>query len=159
MCGRITALRLALATLAGGLLTAPALACPPSLSIERPSQRASRVADSAFVLVHAARGCQIGPLSVSGSAEGLVGGERRSIPLQIASTETDGVYRVRRQWPSQGVWVLRLVVRVGEGTATALVGVNASGEIATVLQQDPGRRAILNITDADVEAMLHSLAR
>lgn len=136
--------------------SSPALACPPQISIERP---AAMSPDSAFLLVHAARGCGFGTLRVIGTAEGLVGGARRSIPLEVAATTTDGVYRVRRQWPGQGVWVLRLVVRVGDGSATALVGVNASGEIATVLQQDPGRRTIPNITDADVDAMLRSLAQ
>lgn len=157
MSGRIISpVRVALAVLLVPALAAPALGCPPQISIERP---AARSAGDAFLLVHASRGCHSGTLTVTGTAEGLVGGTRRSIPLEVASTDTDAVYRVRRQWPNQGVWVLRLVVRVGEGSATALVGVNASGEIATVLQQDPGRRAIPNISDADVNAMLHSLAQ
>ncbi len=156
MNGRIVALRLALATAAGGFLAAPAAACPPQITIERPSASAS---DSAFVLVHASRGCSRGTLAVSGTAEGLVGGERRSIALDVAPTGAEGVYRVRRQWPSGGVWVLRLVVRVGEGSATALVGVDASGAIAQVRQQDPARRLYPYITDADVDAMLHAMAR
>lgn len=158
MSGRIVPpIRLALAALLAPALAAPALACPPQISIERLG--ASSNAGDAFLLIHASRGCHPGNLTVSGNAEGLVGGERRSVPLEIAATATDGVYRLRRQWPSQGVWVLRLVVRVGEGSATALVGVNASGQIATVLQQDPGRRTIPTITDADVDAMLHALAQ
>jgi hypothetical protein len=152
----ISPIRLALAVLLVPALAAPALACPPQISIERP---AVPTHDGAFLLVHASRGCGRGTLSVIGTAEGLVSGARRSIPLEVAATTTDGVYRVRRQWPGQGVWVLRLVVRVGDGSATALVGVNASGEITTVLQQDPARRTIPNITDADVDAMLHSLAQ
>ena len=155
MNGRIIALRLVLASVAGGLLAAPALACPPQLTVERSAEPS----DSAFVLVHAARGCGRGTLTVSGTAEGLVGGARRSVPLEVAATGTEGVYRVRKEWPSEGVWVLRLVVRVGEGSATALVGVDASGEIAQVRQQDPARRIYPYLTDADVDAMLRSLAR
>ena len=156
MSGRIVLpIRLALAALLGPALAAPARACPPQISIESP---AAASPDSAFLLVHASRGCGLGKLAVTGTAEGLVGGARRTIPLEVASTETAGVYRVRRQWPGQGVWVLRLVVRVGEGSATALVGVDASGEIVTVRQQDPARRIYPNFTDADVDAMLHSLA-
>ena len=158
MSGRIVALRLALATMAGGLLAAPAAACPPQISIERPGGRASSGARDAFLLVHASRGCHLGILTVSGTAEGLVGGERRSVPLEVAATADQGVYRVRRQWPGEGVWVLRLVARVGDGSATALVGINAAGEIATVREQDPERRAVPALTDADVEAMLRSLA-
>lgn len=156
MSGRvISPIRLALAALLAPALAAPATACPPQIVVERPSASSP---DGAFLLVHASRGCQSGKLAVTGTAEGLVGGARRSIPLEISLTGTDGVYQVRRQWPGQGVWVLRLVVRVGEGSATALVGVDASGEIAMVRQQDPARRSIPNITDADVDAMLHSLA-
>ena len=157
MSGRLVSpVRLALAVLCSPVLAAPALACPPQISVERP---AAASPEGPFVLVHAARGCQLGTLRVTGTAEGLLDGARRSIPLEIAPAGTDGVYRVRRQWPSQGVWVLRLVVTVGQGSATALVGVNASGEVATILQQDPARRTIPSITDADVDAMLRSLAR
>ena len=123
-------------------------------NVERPG-----AADSAFVLVHASPGCTRGALTVTGTAEGLVNGQRRCVPLEIAATQSAGVYRVRRQWPSEGVWVLRLVVHVGTGSATALVGVNASGEIAQVRQQDPARRIYPYLTDADVQAMLHALAQ
>jgi hypothetical protein len=156
MTGRlISPVRLALAASLVPALAATALACPPQITVERPGA----ASDSAFVLVHASRGCRSGTLTVTGTAEGLIGGARRSIPLEVAATETAGVYRVLRQWPSQGVWVLRLVVRVGEGSATALVGVNASGEIAEVRQQDPARRIYPHLTDADVDAMLRALAR
>ncbi len=100
---------------------------------------------------------------MTGTAEGLVGGERRSMPLDVAATGAEGVYRVRWQRPREGVWVLRLVVTVGDdattaSSATALVGVNAAGEIALVREQDPMRRRIAAITDADVERMLRTLA-
>jgi hypothetical protein len=156
MSGRLfTSVRLALAALLTPALAAPAAACPPQITVERPSA----ASDNAFVLVHASPGCQRGNLTVTGTAEGLIDGARRSIVLEVAATGTDGVYRVRRQWPGEGVWVLRLVVHVGEGSATALVGVNAAGEIAAVRQQDPARRIYPYITDADVDAMLNSLAR
>jgi hypothetical protein len=136
-------------------LAATAAACPPQIAVERPHDPSP---DSTFLLVHASPGCQRGTLTVTGTAEGLVAGERRSIPLELTVAGTEGVYRVRRQWPSRGVWVLRLVARVGAGSATALVGVNAAGEIAAVRQQDPARRVHPSITDADVDRMLRSLA-
>jgi len=156
--GRIVSpIRLALAAVLAPALAAPptAAACPPQITVERPSA----AADTAFVLVHASPGCQRGNVTVTGTAEGLIDGARRSIALEVAATGTEGVYRVRRQWPRTGVWVLRLVVHAGEGSATALVGIGASGEIAAVRQQDPARRIYPRITDADVDAMLRSLAR
>ena len=148
----LSPVRLALAAL---LAPALAAACPPQITVERPSA----ASDSTFVLVHASPGCQRGTVTVTGTAEGLVEGQRRSMPLDVAATGTAGVYRVRRQWPRTGVWVLRLVVHVGEGSATALVGVGASGEIEAVRQQDPARRIYPCLTEADVDAMLRTLAR
>ncbi len=155
MTGRILSLRLALATLCSTAFAAPAKPCPPQISVER-----SRAAtpDSAFVLIHASRGCMNGALTVTGTAEGLVAGARRSIPLEIAAAGGDSLYRVHRQWPSQGVWVLHLVVRVGQGSATALVGVDGAGRIAEIREQDRARRYVPVITDADVERMLRTLA-
>ncbi len=160
MVSRIIALRLALAIVAATLLTVPAAACPPQISVRRPD---SSTPGSAFVLVYASRGCVRGALAVAGTAEGLVDGQRRSMRLAVEAADGDSVYRVRRQWPNQGVWVLRLVVTVGDygatgSTATALVGVNAAGESATIREQDPARRTIPVITDADLERMLRSLA-
>jgi len=155
MTARIAALRLVVAAVAGGLPAVPAAACPPQVTVEHP---AASAADSSFVLVHASPGCQRGLLTVTGTAEGLVGGQRRSIRLDVVPTDAEGVYRVRRQWPSRGVWVLRFVASVGADHAVALVGVSAAGEIVTVRQQDPARRIYPVITDADVERMLRSLA-
>ena len=155
MTGRIVSPSpLALAALLATLTAAPALACPPQITVERPGA----ASESAVVLVRASAGCQSGALTVTGTAEGLVGSQRRSMPIEVTATGTEGVYRLRRQWPGEGVWVLRLVVHVGEGSATALVGINASGEIAEVRQQDPARRIYPHLTDADVERMLRSLA-
>jgi len=156
MIGRIVSpVRLALAALCAPALAAPALACPPLITVERPGV----ASDSVFLLVHASPGCQRGNVTVTGTAEGLIDGARRSIALEVAATGTEGVYRVRRQWPRTGVWVLRLVVRVGEGSATALVGVGASGGIEAIREQDAARRIYPYVTDADVEAMLRSLTR
>jgi len=155
--------RLSLPSLLGSallavVLAAPALACPPSIAVERPAHAAASEDSGAFVLVRAFQGCHAGTIAVSGTAVGLVDGERRSIPLRLLPTATADVYAVRRQWPSEGVWVLRLTVTVGDGHATALVGIGASGEVATVRQPARDGRAIRDLTDADVTAMLRSLA-
>lgn len=157
MSSRGIAVPLSLPLLLAAVLTVPLRACPPSLSIERPS-RASSDAGDAFVLVHAYQGCHPGQLMVSGTAEGLVDGERRTIPLEILPAATPGLYSVAQQWPREGVWVLRLVVTVGDGHATALVGINASGQITAVREPARSGRVIHEPSDADVEALLRSLA-
>jgi hypothetical protein len=137
--------------LAAGL-TATAVACPPSLTVS-PAGGAAGV----FLVVHAIQGCHPGPLTVTGTAEGLVGGERRSLTLTLEPGTAPDDYQVRRQWPREGVWVLRLTVSESGDHATALVGVAASGRIATV--REPSRRGTNRpVSDADVAAMLRSLA-
>ncbi len=132
-------------------LASPALACPPSLTVEpaKPGQ------SGALLIVHAAHGCHPGALSVRGSAEGLVGGVRRSVPLDLVPAAA-GDFLVRRQWPEGGAWVLRLVVTEGGGHATVLVSLQSSGAVA-VVREPPARGEIRDPTEADVTAMLRSL--
>ena len=59
-------------------------------------------------------------LSVNGTAEGLVGGERKSIPLKIGRAAEPGAFTVTRQWPVEGTWVL-VFTAAGERSASALV--------------------------------------
>jgi len=44
---------------------------------------------------------------MTGTAEGIVGGVRQSIPLKLQRLPTPGVHAVSRQWPD-GQWVLNL---------------------------------------------------
>jgi hypothetical protein len=50
-----------------------------------------------------------GPASVSltATAEGVVNGERKSIPLTLEPTKSPGTYRFERTWPAQGTWLVR----------------------------------------------------
>ncbi|HXY18789.1 MAG TPA: hypothetical protein VEH83_02225 [Gemmatimonadales bacterium] len=146
-----------LAALLAAAAAPAARACPPSLTVERPSARLPAGDAGAYVVVRASHGCHAGPFAVSGSAEGLIDGARRSIALDLGRADTAGVYRVRRQWPREGVWVLRFTVTEGDGHATALVGIGPSGEVATV--REPARSGqVRDVSDADVAALLRSLA-
>ena len=42
---------------------------------------------------------------ISGSAEGLVKGERRSVALKLVAMTKPGVYAVYQNWPAEGEWV------------------------------------------------------
>ena len=46
---------------------------------------------------------------VSATAEGLVAGIRRSVPLKLIPLST-GFYGVAREWPSEGTWAVKFVV-------------------------------------------------
>lgn len=134
---------------------APVLLCPPQISIARPAD--TTAGDGAFLLVTTRHGCHPGPLTLSGTALGLVDGARRSISLEVVATANPGVYAVRRQWSTEGVWVLRFVVDEGGGHVTALVGINRSGDVTTV--RVPGRTGVIrDYSEEDVETLLRSLA-
>jgi hypothetical protein len=95
----------------GVLLAAavPAFAGSFYLDLDKPAPSTDpRLKDA--VLVVTARGCiQTGTTNVSVTAEGLVNGQRRSIAVpvtRIASAKDSGTYAVKRQWPTEGAWVL-----------------------------------------------------
>lgn len=136
---------------------APVLLCPPQISIERPADTTAGDLRDAFLLVTTRHGCHPGPLTLSGIAVGLVDGARRSIALELVATANPGVYAVRRQWSTDGVWVLRFVVDESGGHVTALVGINRSGDVTTV--RVPGRSGVIrDYSDEDVDTLLRSLA-
>jgi hypothetical protein len=115
---------------------APTLAGPPWISIEHPVNPFDRTTRGAHLLVHAYHhGTPVGH-PVSGTAEGLVDGQRRTITLHFESTSRTGVYALRKQWPSEGTW--SLVINVTQGNdgdgnvAQALVELSPSGSVASV---------------------------
>ena len=68
---------------------------------------------------------------VSGTAEGLVNGQRRSVKLTLIDAGMPGVYAVKYQPEATGTWAL--VFRVGDsddhGTATVVVALGKNGQI------------------------------
>ena len=66
---------------------------------------------------------------VSGSAEGLVNGERRSVPLSLRPATQPGVYAVPRNWPPEGQWVVNLKGTCDGAAAGAIVPVGPNGFI------------------------------
>ena len=56
-------------------------------------------------------------MAVSAVAEGLVRGERRSVPLQVRNAK-NGRYTFVRAWPDGGRWVVRLTLGSDNAPAT-----------------------------------------
>lgn len=146
-------------SLVAGLLVttaaAPALAkWPPWLSIESPVNPFDNSAQGAVFLVHATTRDGIPTIAdVSGSAEGLVAGSRRSIALRLRETSRPGVFAVRKQWPTEGTWLVRITL----ATTTALVslddGDNVSGvRIPTTMAE--GRPIPRSVVARDIDSTL-----
>lgn len=159
MAGRIIlTTSLAACALLAAAGPAPLVAGPPWIAIELPASPFSSLPPDAFLLVRVYHHFMPIAAPVTGAADGLVRGERRSLPLQIASTGVAGLYVVRRQWPQGGVWVLRITVNEDHGRATAVVGIGASGEVNLVRVPTGVGSAPRPVSDAEVGAMLRALA-
>ena len=131
----------AAAVIPAAMRPAPAAAAslvagPPWISIEYPVNPFDRTTRGAHLLVHAYyHGTPVG-YPVSGTAEGIVSGERRTITLRFETTSRTGVYALRKQWPSEGTWTLVIGVTQSDqdrgGVAQALVELSPSGSVASV---------------------------
>jgi hypothetical protein len=160
---------LAVAALASALLTAPAfgLKGPPWISIELPVNPYDQSTRGAFLLAHAFHHGTAMGFIVSGTAEGMVNGERRSLKLQFAETSRVGVYALKRTWPTEGTWTL--VIKANQGpddAATAVVDLGSDGEVASIRVPTTQRgewtvpaRVSLSDIDAALKARAATLAR
>ena len=162
MLGRALVPGIAAALLSLGA-TAPSprvLKWPPWISIEspvNPMDPASR--GVAFFVRTMLREGTAGLSDMSGTADGLVGGVRKSIPLEFGATNRPGVYSVRRSWPAEGNWVLRVSVL----TTTAIVALDREGNVASVhipMQRNAVGDAFPRaVTQRDVDSTLAELAK
>ena len=93
---------------------------PPWISVELPADPISRAGRGAVLLVRAYSCGAPTDAKVTATAEGIVKGERQTIPLTLDATGATGVYSLRSQWPAEGTWVLSFSTSIG-GDVSALV--------------------------------------
>ena len=111
----------------------PSMAGPAWISIETPVNPYDASTRNAFLVVHAFHHGDASGMPVTGTAEGLVGGERRSIALQFSATSQPGAYALRKQWPDAGTWTLVITVMQHENDgAQALVDLGSDGAVMRV---------------------------
>jgi len=142
----------------------PALAGGFQLSVETPAASADPQLTN-VVLIARTYGChQPADAKLSASAEGLIDGERRSLPLELRSIAS-GVFAIRQQWPSEGKWVLALTGSYNGMTSSVLVELGPNGKVlpGTRLQEGylKGAHAIAarrTWAAADIDSALHSSA-
>jgi hypothetical protein len=90
---------------------------------------------------------------ITATAEGIVNGARRSLPVTLAALPTPGVHAVPRDWPDGGVWIVNLVGTCDGRTAGALVPV---GENATY-KRESIKVLAHKATPAEIDASLRTL--
>jgi hypothetical protein len=153
---------LSLVALFSAALASPALAKPPWISIEYPINPYDASLRGAFLVVHTFIHRMPYAVRLAGTAEGVVNGERRTIPLEFNAMSQTGVYTLRQTWPREGVWTL--VIRAGEApamVAAAVVEVGADGEISSVrvpTGQEQGSTIPTDVSMTDIDKALRARA-
>ncbi|MEP7381021.1 MAG: hypothetical protein ABI910_05005 [Gemmatimonadota bacterium] len=113
--------------------SAPVVVGPPWISIEYPVNPYDAATRGAYLVVHAFHHGTPTGLPVTGTAEGIVNGARRSVALTFAATSRPGVFTLAQQWPNDGTWTLLVsVVQGPDDNVTAVVDLTPTGEVAMV---------------------------
>lgn len=140
------------------LAAAPLELGPPWLSIEYPANPLDERTRDAFLTVNTYHHGTPTQFSLVGTAEGIVRGERRSLPLRFTATNRAWSQALTRQWPNEGRWVLHITLREGDTVgAAALVVLGSDGTPAhtTVPVRRDGQWQIPRaVTAAEVDAAL-----
>ena len=114
------------------VLTAASSFGPPWISIETPANPYDAATRGAFLVVHTFHHGDVVASGVNGTAEGIVSGARRSIPLAFDTTARRGSYALKKQWPGDGVWMLVINTGGQAQGVTALVDIGSTGDVAGV---------------------------
>ena len=152
--------RLALAALLSAAVPSAAMAGPPWISIELPANPWDRDTRGAFLVVHTFHHGNAIDASLTGTAEGMVDGKRRSVTLSFVKTARSGVYALRNQWGNTGRWVLLISLAQSQHAndiAQAVVTVAENGTVTAVrVPTEAGREGNLprRATAAEVTAAL-----
>ena len=149
----LTALTFALA------VPASLFAKPPWISIELPANPWDQASRGAFLVVHTFHYNRPTPGTLTGTAEGIVNGVRRSIPLSFDSTARPGDFVLRNQWGNAGRWVLVITVALGnaDNLAQAVVQIAPDGSVTGVQVPTRQERDVAiprRVTDAEIAAAL-----
>lgn len=106
---------------------------PPWIAIEYPVNPYDQTTRDAYLVVHAYHHGTPTAFPISGTAEGLVDGKRRSVSLEFSRTSRPGVFALKKQWSAAGTWTLVIaVMQAKEDQVQAIVNVGTDGRVASV---------------------------
>jgi hypothetical protein len=131
------------------------------LSLEKPASADTPQTKDAVLLVRP-HGChQPEDALISATAEGFVKGHRETIKLQLHPA-SKGVYAIKQQWPTEGVWLVAVRGSYLGAHRSALLELAPNGkvEIEKVAVKDPHVKILLReLTATDIDARLRLLVR
>lgn len=139
--------------IAACVLTAVALAEGFTFTIGNPvAAQDFRAKGASFVF--RAEGCsEPEKVQVTGTAEGLVKGARRSETLRVMAMSRQGVYGVYQNWAPDGDWIVNLKGVCSGANAGALVPIGTKGFI-----REAAKFFSRPATEAEIEMSLKGVA-
>jgi hypothetical protein len=126
----------------------------PWISIETPVNPYDASMRGAAFVVHTFHHAVPTDMQLEGRAEGLVDGQRRTVPLALSKAAQTGSYGVRNEWGTKGTWSVLLTATqpAPKVSIQAVVDLGADGTVARVTL--PNRMQ----TTADVDRSLRERA-
>lgn len=91
------------------MLAVPLFAGALVLSIGNPSANPEAAARHAVLVARITACHSPEKTTVTATAEGIVNGVRRSVPLKVIPLSTAGTFAVARAWPEQGTWAVKMI--------------------------------------------------
>ncbi len=124
---------LALLSIVGLVLALPLIGAastkpygPPWIAVELPANPLDPATRDAALVIRTYRHASPESVPLTGTAEGIVRSERRSIPLEFEATGQPGVFRVDQNWPAEGNWLVAISAG-GDANMVIELGGNGGG--------------------------------
>ncbi len=118
------------------ILVAPLLAGALRLEISNPATNQEALAKHAVLVVSTTACHSPEKTTVTATAEGVVNGIRKSVPLQVLALSTPGTFGITGDWPDAGSWAIKTVATNPEYqyyATSAIVPIqNNSAQLAAV---------------------------
>ncbi len=89
---------------------------------------------------------------ITGTAEGILNGARRSVVLKVTPASKPGVYAVEQQWPAEGQWVVSLRGACAGESAGAIIPFGPKGFL-----RESSKFFLRPATEAEIAASLRAL--
>jgi hypothetical protein len=112
-----------------GWTSSPPPVGAPWLALEAPANPMDSDTRGAAFVVHAYYHERNVGYPVTGTAEGLVDGQRETIELDVRPTSRTGVYAVHPNWPDEGHWVLKLTPMRDDSSVTLVAELGPNGGV------------------------------
>ena len=136
------------------VLVAPLFGGALTLEVVNPNTNAEAAKRQAAVVVQTTACTSPEKTSITATAEGIAGGKRQSIPIQLIRLSEPGKFAIAKTWPADGKWVLRVVANNPDYHGYA------AGAIIPIRGNEPDWKAVQRLyrapTADDVNAAIHA---